>query len=118
MAITLLIVDDHAPFRHLARMVLEADGFTVVGEAEDGQGALSSVDALRPDVVLLDLGLPDLSGFEIARRITTDRVDPPAVVLTSTRDGADFATMLADSGACGFVPKSELTGASLRRLVG
>jgi CheY-like chemotaxis protein len=118
MTITLLIVDDDARFRRLARQLLEGEGFTVVGEAADGAGALSAVAAIRPQVVLLDLQLPDVSGFQVARRITSGGGEGPAVVLTSSRDGASFAGLTSESGACGFVGKIELSGAALRRLVG
>jgi CheY-like chemotaxis protein len=118
MAMTLLIVDDDARCRRVARQLLEGEGFTVVGEAADGAGALSEVATLRPQVVLLDLQLPDISGFQVARRITSEEAEEPAVVLTSTRDGAAFAGMIGESGACGFVGKTELSGGALRRLVG
>ena len=118
MATTVMIVDDHAPFRRLASQLLEAEGFAVVGEAVDGAGALSAVETLRPQVVLLDLQLPDLSGLEVARRIAGRAGARPAVVLTSTRDGADFGSLMSASGACGFIGKSELSGLALRRLVG
>ena len=118
MAMTLLIVDDDARFRRFARQLLEGEGFTVVGEAGDGAGALRGVAALRPQAVLLDLQLPDVSGLEVARRITSGGGEGPAVVLTSTRDGAAFASLTSESGARGFVGKLELSGAALRQLVG
>jgi DNA-binding NarL/FixJ family response regulator len=78
----------------------------------------SSRRALRPQIVLLDLQLPDFSGLEVARRIARRGGEGPAVVLTSTRDGADFGSLVRDSGARGFIHKTELTGAALRHLVG
>ena len=98
--------------------MLEGDGLIVVGEASDGLTALAAIEELQPHVVLLDLQLPDLSGFEVARQITGGTGERPAVVLTSTRDGADFDTLIADSGACGFIDKSDISGAALRGLVG
>jgi DNA-binding NarL/FixJ family response regulator len=118
MAITLLIVDDDARFRRFARQLLESEGFTVVGEAADGAGALKGVAALHPQVVLLDLQLPDVSGLQVARRITNGGGERPAVVLTSARDGATFGSLLGECGARGFVGKMELSGAAVRRLVG
>ena len=117
MSPTLLIVDDHPSFRSTARALLEAEGFDVVGEAEDGAGAIEAVRRLRPEVVLLDVQLPDIDGFAVAARLTANG-GSPAVVLTSSRDAAEFAGLVERSGACGFVPKAELSGASLAALVG
>jgi len=113
---TVLIVDDHPSFRATARALLEAEGFVVVGEAEDGAGAIATVRRLRPDVVLLDVQLPDSDGFAIAARLTGNG-DAPAVILTSSRDGSDFGPLVAESGARGFVPKAELSGAALSALL-
>lgn len=118
MTTTVLIVDDHAPFRQLARQLLEEEGFTVVGEAASGTGAISVIERLKPQVVLLDLQLPDISGLEVARRVARANGERPAVVLTSARDGADFGSLIPDSGARGFIGKSELSGAALRQFVG
>jgi DNA-binding NarL/FixJ family response regulator len=116
VTLRVLIVDDHAKFRRRARRLLELEGFEVVGEAADGASALSAAHELRPDVVLLDLQLPDANGFDVAPEVI-EAVDPsPVVVLTSTRDGADFDTLVTRSGAAGFVHKSELTGAALAEL--
>jgi DNA-binding NarL/FixJ family response regulator len=82
MAKTVLIVDDHAPFRAVARALLQLEGFEVVGEAADAFSALDEVGRLRPSVVLLDVQLPDLDGFEVARRLA-QAGDPPAIVLVS-----------------------------------
>ena len=86
MAISVLIVDDHPSFRASARMLLESEGFDVVGEAEDGKGALIAVRELKPDVVLLDVQLPDIDGPEVAARLAAANGLYPAVVLTSSRD--------------------------------
>lgn len=114
---TVLIVDDHAGFRSLARRLLVAAGFEVIGEAEDGASALESAQRLRPAVVLLDVQLPDCDGFEVARRLRDAGLDV-ATVLVSTRDSAAYRRRLATSPARGFIPKSELSGASLVDLVG
>jgi two-component system, NarL family, nitrate/nitrite response regulator NarL len=106
---TILIVDDHPAFRQAARAILEAEGYDVVGEAVNGTEAFEAVERLRPDLVLLDIGLPDLDGIEVAGRLTTaDR--SLAVVLTSSRDECDYQPHLAESGARGFIPKAELSG--------
>ena len=113
---TVLIVDDHPSFRATARALLEAEGFDVVGEAKDGAQALSAVPQLEPDVVLLDVQLPDTDGFAVAAHLTAGG-DGPAVILTSSRDGSDFGPLVADCGARGFVPKAELSGAALAALL-
>jgi DNA-binding NarL/FixJ family response regulator len=113
---TVLIVDDHPSFRASARRLLEAEGYAVVGEAADGADALARADELVPDVVLLDVALPDLDGFEVSRRLTRGH-GGPAVVLTSSRDWSAAGTLVADCGARGFVPKDDLSGAAIAALV-
>jgi DNA-binding NarL/FixJ family response regulator len=113
---TVLVVDDHASFRSLARRLLAAEGFDVVGEAEDGASAVSAALELRPAVILLDVQLPDIDGFEVARRVTDAGVGT-SIVLVSTRDSASYRRRLADSPAAGFIPKAELSGRSLAELV-
>jgi DNA-binding NarL/FixJ family response regulator len=110
MARTLLIVDDHAGFRAFARALLEAEGYDVLGEAADGESALAAVAALDPEVVLLDVALPDIDGFAVCARLLALDRDRPAVVLTSSRDASSYGQRLAGSGARGFVPKSDLSG--------
>jgi DNA-binding NarL/FixJ family response regulator len=114
---TLLLVDDHPGFRSLARRLLEAGGFDVVGEAATGQAAVASARELRPDVVLLDIQLPDIDGFEVTARLA-DGGAAPVVVLTSTRDRADYGERVERCGARGFIPKAELSGAALRAFLG
>lgn len=117
MRTSVLIVDDHADFRSRARELLEADGYEVVGEAADGAAALAASRELRPAVVLLDIQLPDIDGFEVARRLAGDG-HPPQVVLTSSREAADYGRRIALSVARGFIPKAELSGALIRILLG
>jgi DNA-binding NarL/FixJ family response regulator len=112
----LLIVDDHAGFRAQARGLLQADGFEVVGEAADGSSVMSAVRRLRPDLVLLDVHLPDIDGCEVARRLAAEE-HPPAVVLISTREAADFGTRLDGCGARGYLTKSRLSRAALEDLL-
>jgi DNA-binding NarL/FixJ family response regulator len=116
MARRVLIVDDHAEFRALARALLERDGFEVVGEAVDGAETLTAVAQTRPQVVLLDVQLPDVNGFDVARALCEGE-DAPVVVMISTRDAADFGGRLSRSGARGFIAKSRLSGAALAELV-
>jgi DNA-binding NarL/FixJ family response regulator len=113
---TVLIVDDHPSFRATARAMLESEGFDVVGEAADGAAAIEATRSLQPDVVLLDVYLPDLDGFEVAQRLTKNG-RPPAIVMTSSRDAGDFGPLVEQSGARGFIPKAELSGASLSELL-
>jgi DNA-binding NarL/FixJ family response regulator len=116
MPVTVLIVDDHPSFRATARLLLESEGFEVVGEAADGAAGLREARALAPDLVLLDVQLPDIDGFEVAAQLTGDGIGP-TVVLTSSRDEADFGPLVAASGARGFVPKAELSGTALLALL-
>jgi DNA-binding NarL/FixJ family response regulator len=113
---TVLIVDDHASFRANAHALLEAEGFDVVGEAVDGESAIAEARRLRPDVVLLDVQLPDIDGFEVAARLRANGARP-SVVLVSSRDGTDFGGLVAECGAAGFVPKAELSGSAIAELL-
>jgi DNA-binding NarL/FixJ family response regulator len=117
VAPSVLIVDDHTPFRVLARQLLEHDGFDVVGEAVDGLSAIEASRRLRPSIVLLDIQLPDADGFTVAGALA--RLDrPPLVVLTSTRDRSAFHSRLAEPGAPPFLNKADLTGAAVAALIG
>ena len=113
---TVLIVDDHPSFRGTARALLESEGFEVVGEAADGASAIEAVELLHPEVILLDVYLPDIDGFEVAA-ILTRNGRAPAIVLTSSRDARDFGPLVEQSGARGFIPKAELSGATLAALL-
>jgi DNA-binding NarL/FixJ family response regulator len=113
---TFLVVDDHPSFRRTARVLLEAEGFEVVGEAADGASAIEAALSLAPDVVLLDVYLPDINGFEVAAELLRNG-NPPEIVLTSSRDPRDFGTLVEQSGARGFISKAELSGASLAALL-
>jgi len=113
---TVLIVDDHPSFRTSARRLLEAEGFDVIGEAGDGQAAIAAAQQLQPDLVLLDVQLPDLNGFDVAARLA--ELDLPcAVVLTSSRNAAEYGPLVTETAVRGFVPKSELSGAVLTALL-
>lgn len=116
MALSLLIVDDHAGFRGFAHALFSAQGFDVAGEAADGESALVQVQRLRPDVVLLDVQLPGIDGFEVAWLLSR-QVSPPRVVLTSSRQAADFGDRLRRAPVLGFIPKHELSGTTLTSLV-
>jgi DNA-binding NarL/FixJ family response regulator len=113
---TVLIVDDHPSFRGTARALLESEGFDVVGEAADGASAIEAAHSLQPDVVLLDIHLPDINGFKVAATLTRNG-EGSAIVMTSSRDARDFGPLVEQSGARGFIPKAELSGASLTALL-
>ena len=116
MSARVLIVDDHAPFRALARRLLTADGFDIVGEAADGAAALDAARDLCPDIVLLDVQLPDLDGFWVAQALAGVRPSL-AVVLVSSRAGSDYGSRVAMSPARGFIAKSDLSGEGLQRVL-
>ena len=117
MPLSVLIVDDHPSFRASARVLLEAEGFDVIGEAADGETALAEVERLHPDIVLLDVQLPGIDGFDVAARLARLDDGAPQIVLTSSRAAADFGPLVAQSGARGFVAKDELSGAAIAALV-
>ncbi len=116
MATTVLVVDDHAGFRDSARRLLEAEGYEVIGEAADGESALRRVRELRPQLVLVDIYLPDIDGLEVAARLRS-LDDSPAVILISSHGRMEFEPLIRDSGARGFVPKSELSREALEALL-
>jgi DNA-binding NarL/FixJ family response regulator len=113
---TVLVVDDHGGFRSCVRELLGAEGFEIVGEAADAASGIEAARALRPDVVLLDVQLPDFDGIMASKRIAALN-GRSAIVMTSSGDLADFAGALAESPARGFIPKSELSGQAIRRLL-
>jgi DNA-binding NarL/FixJ family response regulator len=114
MGLTVLIVDDHPAFRTAARRLLEGDGFEVVGEAADGRAGLSLARRLAPQLVLLDVALPDVSGYEVAERLAGSA---SRVVLVSSRSPEDFGRRVRESGALGFISKERLSGAAILDLV-
>ena len=113
---SVLIVDDHRSFRANARRLLEAEGFEVVGEAADAREAILATQRLQPDLVLLDVQLPDLDGFEVAARLDALGLHS-VVVLISSRAAADYGSLVADTPARAFIPKAELSGAVLAGLM-
>lgn len=115
VAVTVLIVDDHPVFRASARTMLELEGFLVVGEAADGASAVELARELEPELVLLDVALPDTSGFDVVERLAGGRAK---VILTSSRRQADYGRRIRQSGALGFVPKDRLSGDALHALLG
>jgi CheY-like chemotaxis protein len=113
---TVLIVDDHADFRASARALLEAEGFDVVGEVARGEQASGEVERLRPDVVLLDVQLPDVDGFAVADRLASEG-SRAAVILISSREAAAYGPRLEAAAARGFIAKRRLSGEALAALL-
>jgi len=116
MRTTVLMVDDHAGFRARARALLEAEGFAVVGEVADGRSALAAAERLRPDVVLVDVGLPDMDGFAVAAGLR-DADAALHIVLVSGRAREDYGDRVARSAADGFIAKADLTGDRLAEVI-
>lgn len=114
MAIRVLVVDDHASFRSFARALLTSEGFDVVGEAADGVSAVEAAGRLRPQLILLDVRLPDSDGFDVAELIVSGLPNPPVIVLCSSREARTYRQRLQRTSAAGFIAKRELTGAALR----
>lgn len=116
VGLRLLIVDDHAGYREQAGLLLELGGFEVVGEARDGDGAVNLCAELAPDVVLLDIALPDATGFDVARRLTGQQ-PAPAVVLVSSRAWDDVGERATSCGARGFIPKDQVSADAVMTLL-
>lgn len=114
MATRVLVVDDHAPFRRLVRALLTSEGFDVVGESSDAAGAVEAARRLRPELVLLDVRLPDGDGFDVAEQLMDEPGEAPVVVLCSTRDASSYRNRIATTRAAGFIAKRDLTGSALR----
>jgi len=112
-----LVVDDHAGFRRCATALLTAEGFEVVGEAENGTAALALADELEPELVLLDIQLPDIDGFEVAARLLAHDSELK-IVLVSSRDRSAYGSAIETSGALGFIWKAELSGAAIEGFLG
>ena len=116
VARTAVIVDDHAGFRAQAAHLLEAAGYEVVGSCSDGLAALSLLGRVRPDVMLVDVQLPDIDGFRLLEQLASGTVGV-AIVLVSTREAADYGDRVGRSGAAGFITKAELSAQSLAAVV-
>jgi DNA-binding NarL/FixJ family response regulator len=116
MARTVLVIDDHAGFRAIARTILEEAGYVVVAEAADGESGVAAAVRTTPDIAIVDVQLPDMDGFEVTRHLLEGGAGP-AIVLVSTRDRSDFGSLVESSGANGFVPKAEISAESLAAVV-
>jgi DNA-binding NarL/FixJ family response regulator len=115
---TVLIVDDHPAFRASARLLLESEGYEVIGEAGDGESAITAIAGLKPAIVLLDVQLPDIDGFDVAERVgDTCNGSGPLIVLVSSRDRSDFGSLLENRCICGFISKGDLSGPAIAELL-
>jgi DNA-binding NarL/FixJ family response regulator len=117
MPLRCLIVDDNANFLEAAANLLQREGVTVAGVASSVADALRQARESRPDVILVDIMLGPESGFDLARRLAETDSGGPAVILISTHAEADFADLIAEVPAAGFVPKSQLSAATIQRLL-
>jgi DNA-binding NarL/FixJ family response regulator len=113
---TVVIVDDNDAFRERTRTLLDAEGYSVVGEARDGAGGLQLLRELAPDLALLDVQLPDTDGFTLAERARAT-VGDTSIIIISTREAADYASSVTCCGALGFISKSELCDRALREIL-
>jgi DNA-binding NarL/FixJ family response regulator len=115
---TIVVVDDHVAFRARVRGMLEAEGFDVVGEAGGVATALEAVTRTRPAVALVDVGLQDGDGFDLADDLAAEPgASRTIVVLTSSREAAVYGARLAGAPIAGFIAKDELSGGALRALL-
>jgi DNA-binding NarL/FixJ family response regulator len=117
MALSCLIVDDTPAFLTAARGLLERQGVMVVGTVSTGAEALRHTVQLRPDVVLMDIDLDGESGFDLARLLHSNGAGMPPVILISTHALEDFADVVAESPAIGFLPKISLSAAAIQDLL-
>ncbi|HEX6524752.1 MAG TPA: response regulator [Streptosporangiaceae bacterium] len=117
MQLRCLIVDDNAAFIEMASIVLEREGVMVAGTASSIADALRKVDELRPDVVLVDIMLGDENGLDLASRLAGNGMGGMAVIMTSTWAGPDYVDLIAGSPAAGFLPKTELSAAGIRKIL-
>jgi DNA-binding NarL/FixJ family response regulator len=119
MSLRCLIVDDSPRFGEEARSLLEHEGVSVVGVAASGDEAVRLTEALRPDLALIDIGLGEESGFDVARRLVDgSKARAPAVIFVSTYDEREFSGRIAASRALGFIPKTRLSAKRIRLLLG
>ena len=110
-----LLVDDHAEFRAFARGLIVSAGYVVIAEAADGSAAFRAAELHHPEIVVLDIRLPDMSGLEVARRMKAGP-NPPVVILISSGDRREYEQVAREAGARGFIAKADLSPASLRAL--
>jgi DNA-binding NarL/FixJ family response regulator len=118
MTLRCLLVDDNDAFLNTASLLLEREGVTIVGRASNTAEALRSAHELRPDVILVDIGLGDESGFDLARLVASDsELGATRVIMVSTRVESDYLDLIAESAVAGFMSKSELSAKNITRIL-
>jgi CheY-like chemotaxis protein len=119
MPLRCLLVDDNDAFLEAASALLQREGMTVVGVASSSAEALRQARALRPDVILVDIGLGDENGFDLARLLARNGQGGGAeVIMISAQAEADYAELITESPAAGFLAKSELSARGIGRILG
>jgi CheY-like chemotaxis protein len=114
-----LLVDDNVAFLDAASVLLQREGVTVVGVAANTAEALQRTNVLQPDVILVDIGLGDENGFDLARLLSRDEQGAKAeVIMVSARAETDYADLIAESPAAGFLAKSDLSAQQIGRILG
>jgi DNA-binding NarL/FixJ family response regulator len=118
MDLRCVLVDDNSPFLEETRLLLEQEGVTVVGTASSTAEALLQARALCPDVVLVDIALGAENGFDLVRRLADDgSCGPLTAIMISTHSAVDYAELIFESPAAGFLPKEELSATAIRRIL-
>ena len=117
MPLRCMIVDDSEAFLEAASLLLEREGVTIVGVALSIAEALREARALRPDVILVDIGLGEESGFDLARLLAQDGGGGAAVILISTGAEVDYGELIDESPAAGFLAKSTLSARGISRIL-
>jgi DNA-binding NarL/FixJ family response regulator len=117
MSAPLLLVDDDPTFRRLATQILRNMGIELIAEAETAAAGIAKAQSLRPEAALVDVGLPDLDGIELAHQLATLPWRPAVVLISADRDAAAGVDLSGANGALAFVPKDELPNAPLRSLL-
>jgi two-component system, NarL family, nitrate/nitrite response regulator NarL len=118
MLMRCLLVDDNAAVLSSARTLLDQQGVTVVGTASSSAEVLRMAAALRPDVVLVDIALGDENGFDLAHRLAEDNEGAMAVIMISSAAESDYADLVTESPAAGFLAKAELSAEGICRILG
>ncbi|MDQ1554784.1 MAG: hypothetical protein QOK46_1862 [Microbacteriaceae bacterium] len=118
MTVRCLLVDDNDAFLEAASRLLQREGVTVVGTASSTAEAIRRARALRPDIIVIDIGLGEESGFDLARLLAQDGGSSAELIMISARAESDYTELIAQSPAAGFLAKSELSARGIGQLLG